>query len=196
MRHAQPAVVCVRQARDASVRLESPDEEKWHLRRADLRQVHDVAGAGQGHLPVTQGGVQRVEGTQLMRSPKLPLKHVRQKSEQRDLRAGCHVCSGDTARWTMANAQAVAAQHHDRTGHATWVKYVGEIQYGRAAADPRQTDIEDAIASASSGDRPDVSAPLPGSDAPPVPAVGVSAPTKAALSKRALAAAKPEPNHA
>ncbi len=131
----------------------------------------------------------------MMRAPKLPLKHVRQKSEQRDLRAGCHVCSGDTARWTEANAQAVAAQHHDRTGHATWVRYAGEIQYGRAAADPRQTDIEDAIASASSGDRPGA-APLPDSDAPAVAAASVSAPTKAALSKRALAAAKPEPHHA
>ena len=132
----------------------------------------------------------------MTRSPKLPLKHVRQKTERRDLLAGCYVCDGTTARWTAANAQALAAQHHDRTNHATWVKYDGEIQYGRRAADPRQIDIEDAIASASSGDRPDVSAPLPGNDAPPVPAVGVSAPTKAALSKRALAAAKPEPHHA
>lgn len=130
----------------------------------------------------------------MTRSPKLPLKHVRQKTERRDLVAGCHVCDGTTVRWTAANAQALAAQHHDRTNHATWVKYAGEIQYGRTAADPRQIDIEDAIASASLGDRPGA-APLPDSDAPAVPAVDVSAPTKAALSKRALAAAKPEPHH-
>ena len=51
-----------------------------------------------------------------------------------------------------------------------------------------------AIASASSGDRPEA-APLTDLDAPAVPAAGVSAP-KAARSKRALAAAKPEPTHA
>lgn len=95
-----------------------------------------------------------------MRGPQLPLVHVRQKSERRDLLAGCHVCDGTTARWTKANAQALAAKHHDRTGHTTWVKYDGKIQYGRRAADPRQTDIKDAIASASSGGRPSA-APLP-----------------------------------
>jgi len=136
-----------------------------------------------------------MEGVPLMRAPKLPLLHVRQKSERRDLLAGCLVCSGRTPRWTKANAQALAAQHHDRTGHATWVTIATEIQYGNTAPDPRQTDIEDAIASASSGDRPGA-APLPDPDAPAVPAAGVSAPTKAALSKRALAAAKPEPSHA
>lgn len=129
-----------------------------------------------------------------MRAPKLPLKHVREKTERRNLVAGCHVCDGTTARWTKANAQALAAQHHDRTNHATWVKYDGEIQYGRTAADPRQIDIEDAIASASSGDRPGA-APLPDSDAPAVAAADVSAPSKAALSKHALAAAKPEAHH-
>jgi hypothetical protein len=132
-------------------------------------------------------------GAAMTRDPDLPLVHVRKKTQTRDLVAGCHVCSGRTARWTKANAQALAAQHHDRTGHATWVKIVAEIQYGSNAADPRQTDIEDAIASASSGDRPEA-APLTDLDAPAIPAADVSAP-KAAQSKRALAAAKPEPAH-
>jgi hypothetical protein len=106
----------------------------------------------------------------------------------RDVRAGCFACGGTDALWIGGNAQGVAARHYDATKHQTWTDvYI---------VDDRQTDIEDAIASASSGDRPDVSAPLPGNDAPPVPAVGVSAPIKAALSKRALAAAKPEPHHA
>ena len=125
---------------------------------------------------------------------KLPLAYNRTKQTERVLRAGCHVCHGDTAHWTAANAQALAARHHDRTTHATWVEIVMTTQYGRKSADPRQTDIEDAIASASSGDRPGA-APLPDSDAPAVPAADVSAPTKAALSKRALAAAKPEQTH-
>lgn len=93
-----------------------------------------------------------MDGVSLMRAPKLPLPHVRQKSERRDLLAGCLVCSGRTPRWAKANAQALAAQHHDRTGHATWVTIATEIQYGNTVPDPRQTDIEDAIASASSGD--------------------------------------------
>lgn len=125
-----------------------------------------------------------------MRRPTLPLVLERQTLAVRELLAGCHVCDGTTARWTKANAQALAAQHHDRTGHATWVKIATDIQYGSVAPDPRQTDIEDAIASASSGDAPEC-APLPDNDAPTVTAAGVSAP-KGRSSKHALTAAKPE----
>jgi hypothetical protein len=110
----------------------------------------------------------------MKRDPKLPLVHARQRTKTRNLLGGCHVCSGHTARWTKANAQALAAQHHDRTGHATWVTIAEDIQYGRNAADPRQTDIEDAIASASSGDAPEC-APLTDPDAPTVAPVDVSA---------------------
>lgn len=112
----------------------------------------------------------------------------------RDVRAGCFECGGSDPLWIGGNAQGVAARHYDATKHVTWTDVYMSVRYGEDVADDRQTDIEDAIASASSGDRPGA-APLPGNDAPPVPAVGVSAPTKAALSKRALAAAKPEPHH-
>lgn len=59
-----------------------------------------------------------------------------------------------------------------------------------APANAQQIDIEDAITSASSGDAPGC-APLPGNDAPTVPAAGVSAP-EGRSSKHALTAAKPE----
>lgn len=121
---------------------------------------------------------------------KLPLDLTRIADRTRSAEAGCHVCHASVPRWTGANAQAVAARHHDRTGHATWYRVVLAGTYGRAAPDSRQIDIEDAIASASSGDRPET-APLPDLDAPAVTAAGVSAP-KAAQSKRALAAAMPE----
>jgi hypothetical protein len=135
------------------------------MRRCDMHQVHDVTRQGQRPVPLTRQSTRSMAGAPLMRAPKLPLAHVRQKHEQRDLLAGCLVCSGRTPRWTKANAQALAAQHHDRTGHATWVTIATEIQYGNAASDPRQTDIEDAIASARSSDRPSA-APLSGPDAP------------------------------
>ncbi len=59
--------------------------------------------------------------------------------------AGCHVCH-TAAHWTGANAQAVAARHHDQTGHPTWC--IVAVSYGQHATDARQIDIEDAIASA------------------------------------------------
>ena len=106
---------------------------------------------------------------------------------ERDVSAGCTACD---ATWKGSNAQAVAARHHDATQHRTWVHVAMGIHYGRAPFDDRQTDIEDAIASASSGDAPGC-APLPDFDAPAVPAAGVSAP-EGRSSKPALAAAKPE----
>ncbi len=112
----------------------------------------------------------------------------------RDVRAGCFVCGGSNALWIGGNAQGVAARHYDATKHVTWTDVYMSVRYGEDVADDRQTDIEDAIASASSGDRPDA-VPLTDSDAPAVPAADVSAPSKAALSKRALAAAKPEHTH-
>ncbi len=135
-----------------------------------------------------------------MTQPKLPLTYKRKKQTERVLRAGCHVCHGDRAYWTAANAQALAARHHDRTTHATWVEIVMTTQYGRIAADPRQTDIEDAIASASSGDAP-VCVPFPDLDAPAVTAADVSIPEGRPVETRRFKARaargrKPEVLHA
>jgi hypothetical protein len=121
---------------------------------------------------------------------KLPIVHNRIRKTERIYAAGCVVCWGDKVHWTTANAQALAVKHHDRTGHETWCNINARTRYGRSAPDDRQIDIEDAIASASSGDAPGC-APLPGNDAPTVPAAGVSAP-KGRSSKHALTAAKPE----
>jgi hypothetical protein len=121
---------------------------------------------------------------------KLPLAFTRTTSTARDLRAGCFACHGKRARWTGANAQALAARHHDRTGHPTWCDIAMQVRYGRQAPDDRQHDIEDAIASASLGDAPGC-APLPDFDAPAVSAADVSAPVGRS-SKPALAAAQPE----
>lgn len=107
---------------------------------------------------------------------KLPLVLDRRTATSRDLRAGCFTCHGVIARWTSANAQALAAQHHDRTGHETWCDIAMSIRYGRTAPDDRQHDIEDAIAaSTSSGSAPEC-APLPHLGASAVPAVDVSVP--------------------
>lgn len=114
-------------------------------------------------------------GASLVGQPKLPLAFKRPTQTERVLRAGCYVCHGDVAHWTAANAQVLAAKHHDGTNHVTWVEIDSKTQYGRTAADPRQIDIEDAIASASSGDAP-VCAPFPDLDAPAVTAADVSIP--------------------
>ncbi|WP_200925659.1 hypothetical protein [Sphingomonas sp. Leaf22] len=99
---------------------------------------------------------------------------TRATTRRRDTTAGCFVCHGDAAFWTSANAQALAAQHHDRTGHQTWCRIAMSVTYGSDAGDDRQIDIEDAIASASSGGRPEA-APLTDPDAPADALAGVSA---------------------
>ena len=99
---------------------------------------------------------------------------TRATTRRRDTKAGCFVCHGDAAFWTSANAQALAAQHHDRTGHQTWCRIDVSVTYGTDTGDDRQIDIEDAIASASSGGRPDA-APLTVPDAPTDAIAGVSA---------------------
>ena len=129
-----------------------------------------------------------------MKATSLPLVLGRRTARISTAQAGCYVCHGDRVQWTSANAQALAAQHHDRTGHHTWCEIALSVRYGRAAPDDRQIDIEEAIASASSGDAP-VCAALTDLDAPAVPAAGVSAP-QGRSSKPALAAAKPETFHA
>lgn len=47
-----------------------------------------------------------------------------------DCMAGCFVCGGSTAIWFSRNAMAVAARHHDATGHATWADQNLRVQYG------------------------------------------------------------------
>lgn len=83
----------------------------------------------------------------------------------RDTKAGCFVCHGDAPFWTSANAQALAAQHHDRTCHQTWCRIDVSVTYGVDAGDDRQIDIEDAIASTSSEGRSEA-APLTVPDTP------------------------------
>lgn len=63
-----------------------------------------------------------------------------------DRSAGCFTCNGSNPMWTGKNAQALAARHHDKHQHQTWCDVHLSIVYGAAQADPRQTDIEDAIA--------------------------------------------------
>lgn len=117
---------------------------------------------------------------------------IRDTFTTRDLTAGCFVCHGTDVRWTGPNAQALAAQHHDRTKHQTWCEVHLSIRYGADAGDDRQIDLEDAIAAAparpqrrladvlhsafaSSGGRPDA-APLTDPDAPADAPAGVSVP--------------------
>ena len=70
----------------------------------------------------------------------------RVKTVDREIVAGCHVCHGPDGNWFGANAQALAALHHDRFEHATWVTVIMQVQYGRRAPAPGQLDIETAIA--------------------------------------------------
>jgi hypothetical protein len=106
---------------------------------------------------------------------KLPLVLTRIMNTTRELRAGCMACHRERPRWTGPNAQALAAQHHDRTGHPTWCDIAMQVRYGRPPADDRQIDIEDAIASASSGGAPEC-APLPVLDASAAVTADVSVP--------------------
>lgn len=132
---------------------------------------------------------------------KLPLDLVRRTVATRAFRAGCYVCHADRAHWTSANAQALAAKHHDRTGHATWCDIAAQIRYGRTAPEERQHDIEDAIAaSVSSGGAPEC-APLPDLDAPAAVTAGVSIPVGRPVETRrhkarAARGRKPEAHHA
>lgn len=54
----------------------------------------------------------------------------RTRSISMTLQAGCLICHGDKAHWLGRNAQAVAARHHDTTGHRTWVDTSARIIYG------------------------------------------------------------------
>jgi hypothetical protein len=55
---------------------------------------------------------------------------MRETSTVRDVLAGCFVCWGEQYHWHGPNAQGLAAQHHDRTGHPTWVEVNMMVYYG------------------------------------------------------------------
>lgn len=44
--------------------------------------------------------------------------------------AGCFQCHGGDGAWFGKNAQAVAARHHDATGHTTFVRVTLYYTYG------------------------------------------------------------------
>jgi hypothetical protein len=46
---------------------------------------------------------------------------------------GCDRCS---VTFEARNAQPLAAKHHDKTGHPTWVEKVERIYYGRGRGKP------------------------------------------------------------
>lgn len=49
--------------------------------------------------------------------------------------SGCYQCGGVDARWHGKNALALAARHHDSTGHTTWCEQVMSVRYGPALGD-------------------------------------------------------------
>lgn len=50
---------------------------------------------------------------------------------RRDVQAACDVCHGHYQwTWTSKNAQAIAAKHHDKTGHTVRVDVEMTIVYG------------------------------------------------------------------
>jgi hypothetical protein len=57
---------------------------------------------------------------------------MRVYSVARDVKSACFVCHGDIAHWHGPNAQALAALHHDKTGHQTWVDVNMCITYGES----------------------------------------------------------------
>ena len=47
-----------------------------------------------------------------------------------EYKAGCYVCHKGQVQWIGNNAVAIAARHHDLTGHPTWCEYITTIKYG------------------------------------------------------------------
>ena len=54
----------------------------------------------------------------------------RRRKTSRSVSAGCFQCNGSDAIRISKNAQAVAALHHDKTGHQTWCDVSMSITYG------------------------------------------------------------------
>jgi hypothetical protein len=46
--------------------------------------------------------------------------------------AGCFTCKGTEYIWASKNAMALAARHHDKTGHPTWADQNLSVHYGDA----------------------------------------------------------------
>lgn len=49
--------------------------------------------------------------------------------------SGCYQCGGADARWHGKNALALAARHHDSSGHTTWCEQVMSVRYGPGMGD-------------------------------------------------------------
>ena len=49
-----------------------------------------------------------------------------------DAKSGCLECG---LVWTSRNAVAIAARHHDATGHSTWAEQVISTRYGADGVD-------------------------------------------------------------
>jgi hypothetical protein len=51
-----------------------------------------------------------------------------------DCQGGCVACVGLRSKplWISRNAMALAARHHDATGHQTWCEQVLSVTYGDA----------------------------------------------------------------
>lgn len=64
---------------------------------------------------------------------------TRRTSTHSEVRGGCHDCKGATPIWTGKNAMALAARHHDATGHQTWAEQMLSITYGDTG--PAQPDM-------------------------------------------------------
>ena len=118
---------------------------------------------------------------------------ARRTFTSRDVRAGCFVCHGSEAQWYGGQAQGTAAQHHDRTGHATWCDVVMSVRYGRTEPDARQIDIEDSIAAhIRSGGEPDA-APLTAGPRQSNTLAGTTDPDATAVAPAGVSAPKGRP---
>ncbi len=64
----------------------------------------------------------------------------------KDFSAGCFECHGYECAWDAPNAQAVAAKHHDKTGHTTWVDVTLSFTYGN-----RDHDVDHKVSGSLTG---------------------------------------------
>jgi hypothetical protein len=46
--------------------------------------------------------------------------------------AGCFTCNGSEYIWSSKNGLALAAKHHDKTGHPTWADQTLMVKYGES----------------------------------------------------------------
>lgn len=66
-------------------------------------------------------------------------RHRRQTTTMTDATGGCFVCPDSEVFWIGAHAQAMAARHHDHTGHSTWCISNRTVRYGGGVATPDPT---------------------------------------------------------